>query len=159
MLFSSFLEEKNTHFILLSLDITLYNEGNTLFVSSPGRLFFGQKSFVTNCALCWTGTTSCGTERRSGGVDKWARIRRIKASALNPLSLSLYLHLSELVCLAKVLGRSSNNTFRILSVGGQKRELEMGVWGQKHLFFPLKNVMVFGCDSPLHKVVWLVSEF
>ena len=73
----------------------------------PWSSFFRQKSFVTNCALCWTGTTSCGTERRSGGVDKWARIGRIKASALNPLSLSLFLSLSlslsELVCLAKVL--------------------------------------------------------
>ena len=43
LIFSNFLEEKNTHFLLLSLDITLYNEGNTLFVSSPGCFFSDKK--------------------------------------------------------------------------------------------------------------------
>ena len=52
------------------------NEANTF------SLFYllATKTFVTNCVLCWTGTSSCGTEKRNGGVDMWTRIGEIKAS-------------------------------------------------------------------------------
>ena len=52
------------------------NEANPFSLS----FLFATKTFVTNCVLCWTGTTSCGSEKRNGGVGMWARIGEIKAS-------------------------------------------------------------------------------
>ena len=52
------------------------NEANTFSLS----YLFATKTFVTNCVLCWTGTSSCGTEKRNGGVDMWTRIGEIKGS-------------------------------------------------------------------------------
>ena len=43
------------------------NEANPFSLSF--FFLFVTKTFVTNCVLCWTGTSSCGSEKRNGGVD------------------------------------------------------------------------------------------
>ena len=74
-------EENVVSFFLSWFSLTIphlmqCNEANTFSLS----YLFATKTFVTNCVLCWTGTSSCGSEKRNGGADMWARIGEIKAS-------------------------------------------------------------------------------